>query len=198
MSNKFQKHHEQNDRQTVEAGFTLVECVVAILILTIGLLGTAASITYALEFSSISRNVTKAKLTAVSSIEEIESLRNSRRLDFKQIANVGSVDNVNSPNSFTGFTTGLQPVTINPGPDGVYGTADDLTVAPGIDGVYGTADDVIDASQTRPGLTREITVINLSPSLKKIVVRVRYEASGGKSGEITGVSYLNDDARITR
>ncbi len=196
MSNK--NPVKRREQRQSEAGFTLIEAVVAILILTIGLVGTAAAITYALQFSIIGRNVTRAKFVVTASIEEIESLRNSRRLDFKQIANAGGVDNTNSPNQFAGFSTGLQPVSKNPGVDGVNGTADDLSVAPGGDGIYGTGDDVKDMSLSRTEYSREITVINLSASLKKVVVRVQYQASGGHLGEITGVSYINDDARITR
>ena len=123
-----------------EDGFTLVEAVVAILIITIGLIGTAAAITYALEFTTISRNVSSAKSMIVASIEEVESLRNSRRLDFKQIANVGGVDNTNTPNRFSGFSTGFKDVSLDPGPDGVNGTDDDLRDA-GADGTFGTGDD---------------------------------------------------------
>jgi type II secretory pathway pseudopilin PulG len=180
-----------------EDGFTLIEAVVAIFIVTIGLIGTAAAITYALEFSTISRNVTSAKSLIVASIEEIESLRNSRRLDFKQIANVGSVDNTNTPRRFNGFSTGFKDVSMNPGPDGVNGTDDDLR-DDGADGVYGTADDIDNPALIRSGYQRKITITVLSDTLKKIEIKVKYMASNGKTGEITGVCYLNDEARMTR
>ncbi len=176
----------------------MVEAVVAILILTIGLIGTAAAITYALEFGTISRNVTSAKSVIVATIEEVETLRNARRLDFKQVANVGSVDNLDSANQFGGFSVGFKPVSLSPGPDGVSGTDDDISTAPGADGKYGTPDDVTDQSLIRGGYTRQITVTNLSESLKKVEVRVKYYSTGGKVGEITGVSYLNNEARVTR
>ncbi|MGC2234817.1 MAG: prepilin-type N-terminal cleavage/methylation domain-containing protein [Pyrinomonadaceae bacterium] len=180
-----------------EDGFTLIEAVIAIFIVTIGLIGTAAAITYALEFSTISRNVTSAKSLIVASIEEIESLRNSRRLDFKQIANVGSVDNTNTPSRFDGFSTGFKDVSINPGPDGVNGTDDDLR-DDGADGVYGTGDDIDNPAWIRSGYRRQITITVLSDTLKKIEIKVKYMASNGKTGEITGVCYLNDEARLTR
>lgn len=180
-----------------EDGFTLIEAVIAIFIVTIGLIGTAAAITYALEFSTISRNVTSAKSVIVASIEEIESLRNSRRLDFKQIANVGGVNNTNTPSTFSGFSTGFKDVSINPGPDGVNGTDDDLR-DDGADGVYGTADDFDNQSLIRSGYRRQITITALSDTLKKIEIKVKYMASNGKTGEIAGVCYLNDEARLTR
>ncbi|MFV0390121.1 MAG: prepilin-type N-terminal cleavage/methylation domain-containing protein [Pyrinomonadaceae bacterium] len=182
-----------------ESGFTLIEAVIAIVILTIGLIGTAAAVTFALEFTSISRNVTSGKLVIVSTIEEVESLRNTRRLEFKQIANVGAVDNTDVDNPFEGFSTGWKPVSTVPGPDGVFGTDDDLT-SPGADGVYGTVDDVTDNSLARKGFSREIVISFLPGStvLKKVEVNVRYPAAQGKIGQISGVGYLNDEFRITR
>jgi type II secretory pathway pseudopilin PulG len=178
-------------------GFTLIEAVVAIFIVTIGLIGTAAAITYALEFSVVSRNVSSAKFLIVASIEEIESLRNSRRLDFKQIANVGKVDNNGTPNTFNGFSVNFKDVSLEPGPDGVNGTDDDLRNA-GRDGTFGTGDDFEDQSRIRSGYTRKITIIDLSTTLKKIEVKVKYLGSNGKIGELTGICYLNDEARVTR
>jgi prepilin-type N-terminal cleavage/methylation domain-containing protein len=178
-----------------ESGFTLLEAVVAIAILTIGLVGTAAAVTYALQFSAISQNVTKSKLLLMASVEQIESLRNSRRLEYKQIANVGAVNNTDTVNTFSGFGTDFQPIFETPGADGVFGTADDSTSA-GADGNYGTADDV--PAQAMPQYMRQIIITQLSGSIKKVQVTVRYPGKGDTLGEITGVSYLNDDARMTR
>jgi type II secretory pathway pseudopilin PulG len=199
MSNNPKQQQKKNTNSTHrdEKGFSLIEAVVAILIITIGLIGTAAAITYALEFSAISRNVTNAKLVIVSTIEEIESLRNTRRLDFKQIANAGAVDNNGTPNRFDGFSSGYKEVSLNPGPDGVNGTDDDLRSA-GADGTYGTTDDFDDPALVRSGYVRQITITNLNTTLKKVEIKVRYFGAGGKIGEIRGVSYINDEARITR
>lgn len=197
MSNKPEQNTKKKFSESGESGFSLIEAVIAILILTIGLIGTAAAVTYALEFSAISRNVTRAKLVVVASIEEIESLRNSRRLDFKQFANTGSVDNNGSAQQFLGFANDYKAVSSSPGPDGVNGTPDDASTAPGADGVYGTNDDLIDSALVRAGYARKIEIINLSSSLKKVVIRVRFTSVNGKVGEIVGVSYLNDEARTT-
>lgn len=182
MSNKNKKQFQNLPLRRKESGFTLVEAVFAIFILTIGLVGTAAAITYALQYGAISRNVTKAKLMVVASFEEVESLRNSRRLDFKQIANIGGVDNDSVSNPFNGFSTGFREIPVNPGADGVYGTDDDVTTP----------------EQSKKGFTRQITITNISFSIKKVEVKVRYPGNGGTTGEITGVSYLNDEARLTR
>lgn len=184
--------------KNLENGFTLLEVVVAIVILTIGLMGTAAAITYALQFSTLSKNLTNAKLSIIASIEEIESLRNTRRLEYKQIENAGKVDNVDSPNFFNGFSSGFKQISISPGNDGVNGTNDDLSKAAGADGKWGTSDDVIDSGLARGGYSRQITITSLSETIKKVEVIVRYPASNGAIGEIRGVSYLNDEFRITK
>ena len=197
MSNKSIRKVSRKESAKNESGFSMMEAVVAIFIITIGLIGTAAAITYALEYGTISRNVSSAKSIIVAVIEEVETLRNARRLDFKQIANVGNVDNTDSPNAFNGFSNGYKPVSTEPGLDAVNGTDDDLK-KPGPDGLYGTPDDIDDQTLVRSGYIRKITVTNLSDSLKKVEVKVRYLGSGGKMGEITGVSYINNEARVTR
>jgi prepilin-type N-terminal cleavage/methylation domain-containing protein len=180
-----------------QKGFTLIEAIVAIFVITIGLIGTAAALSYAIHYGTISRNVTSSKLMIVATFEEIETLRNSRRLQFSQIANTGNVNNTGAPATFTGFRTGFQPVSLNPGPDGVNGTADDL-MEPGLDGTYGTADDVENPALIRGGYQREIIIANLSTSMKRVEVKVRFLGSGGRVGEISGVSYINDESRLTR
>lgn len=189
MSNKSQRQKFKS-----EAGFSLLEAVVAIMILSIGLIGTAASITFALKYTSISRNVTNGKLIAAAMIEEIDSLRNTRRLDFNQIANTGAVDNSTSVNTFNGFSTGFQAISLNPGPDGVNGTSDDLTDA-GKDGAYGTSDDFTNQALVKSGYQRQITISNLNDNLKKIEIKIRYFPAGGGVGELTAVSYLNNEVR---
>lgn len=184
--------------EDAEAGFTLIEAVVALFVLTVGLVGTVAAIVYAIEFGRISRNVGGAKSVIVASIEGVETLRNAQRLNFKQIANVGGVDNTDSTNPFDGFSVGFKPVSLAPGNDGVSGTNDDLSTAAGADGKFGTADDATNPALKRNGFERQITITDLSDSLKRIEVKVKYIGREGKQGEITGVGYLNDDARTNR
>ena len=196
LNNKNQVNNKKNSAKNQD-GFTMVEAVAAIFIVTIGLIGTAAAITYALEFGAISRNVTSAKSVIISTIEEIETLRNARRLEFKQIANVGAVNNAGTTNRFGGFSTDFQPVSLEPGEDGVNGTEDDF-IDKGPDGVFGTADDFENQTLVRSGYQRKIEITPLSDSIKEILITVRYVGRAGKMGEISGVCYLNDEARVTR
>ncbi|HVS80261.1 MAG TPA: hypothetical protein VHE60_00835 [Pyrinomonadaceae bacterium] len=179
-----------------ESGVTILEMVVAMLILTVGLLGLAAAIGYAVTVSNKGRNLTNSKLLVVSLLEQMETLRNTKELTFGQIANQGSVDNTGATRSFVGFPTGFQPLSINPGPDGIFGTSDDL-VNPGPDNIYGTADDFTDATWGVPGYARQITITQLggNPNLKRIQVTIRYPDAAGQMRDLVGVSYLNNDTR---
>ena len=177
-----------------EAGVTILEMVVAMLILTVGLLGLAAAIGYAVTVSNKGRNLTNSKLLVVSVLEQMETLRNTKELTFGQIANAGQVDNTGATNTFAGFPADFEPLSINPGPDGVFGTADDM-INPGPDNVYGTSDDFTDPTWAVPGYSRQITITNLNPNLKRIQVTLRYPDAGGQLQNLVGVSYLNNDTR---
>lgn len=177
-----------------ESGVTILEMVVAMLILTVGLLGLAASIGYAVTVSNKGRNLTNTKLLVVSLLEQMETLRNTEQLTFGQIANQGQVDNTGATRTFIGFPTAFQPLSINPGPDGIFGTDDDM-ISPGPDNIYGNSDDLIDTTWAVPGYQRQISVTNLSANLKRVQVTLRYPDAGGKLRDMIGVSYLNNDTR---
>lgn len=180
-----------NNRSPIEAppassasGFTLLETVVALLVLTIGLLGVAAAVSYAMTASNMSRNITDSKQVIVSTLEQMENLRNTRQLTFGQIANTADVDNTGAAKDFAGFPTGFQKVYTNPGPDGIYATADDK-------------DDTSPANVEKKGYTREVVITELTPYLKKVQVTIRYPGRAGNTLDLVGYSYLNNDARGT-
>lgn len=148
------------------------------LVMMVGLLALASAVGYALTVSNGGRNVTNTKLLIVSVLEQMENLRNTQELTFGQIANEGAVDNTGGNVTFGGFATGFQSVSKSPGPDGVYGTADDLT----------------DPTQAVTGYQRQIVITSLSSTLKRVEVTLKYPGGDGKTRTLTGVSYLNDDA----
>jgi len=182
------------DQPGSESGITILEMTIAMLILTTGLLGLAASIGYAVTVSNRGRNLTNTKLLAVSLLEQMETLRNTEQLTFGQIANEGAVDNTGATWNFAGFPTGYNPISVNPGPDGIFGTTDDM-INPGADLTYGTGDDFTDPTWGISGYSREIVITNLNPNLKRIQVTVRYPDGGGQQRSLVAVSYLNNDAR---
>jgi prepilin-type N-terminal cleavage/methylation domain-containing protein len=176
-----------------DSGFSLLEVVVAITLLTVGLLGVASAIGYAMVASNHGRSITNTKLLAVSILEQMETLRNTGNLTFGQIANVGQVNNAGSTRTFLGFPAGPQQVSINPGPDGMFGTADDLIDA-GFDQIFGTIDDVVNPNLAIIGVTRQIQITSLSGTLKKVEVTVNYSVSGNMK-QLKAVCYLNDNSR---
>lgn len=165
----------------------MFEMVVAMLVMMVGLLALASAVGYALTVSNSGRNVTNTKLLIASILEQMENLRNTKELSFGQIANQGSVDNTGATDFFNGFDNGFQPVSKSPGPDGIYGTADDLLVS-GANGTY-----VTDPTLARTGYQRQIVITSLTATLKKIEVTLQYPGGDGKVRTLTGVSYLNDD-----
>lgn len=171
-----------------EAGFSLLEMVVAMTVLTIGLLGVAAATGYALMASNRGRGITNSKMLIVSAMEQMETLRDTGQLNFDEISNSHVTGS-----TFSNFPTEFLPVSTSPGPDGVFGTLDDLR-NPGPDGVYGNSDDFTDNTRARPGVTRQILITEINPLLKRIQVTLRYTPNGGEQRELVGVSYLNDDA----
>ena len=181
------RHHDS------ENGFSLLEMVVAMTVLSVGMLGVGSAIGYALMATNNGRSITNTKLLVVSVLEQMETLRDTGNLTFGQIANQGGVDNSGTDTVFAGFPVGFQSISTEPGPDGVFGTDDDR-IAQGPDGVYGTGDDFTDQSRVIQGVSRQIVITNLSGTLKRIEVTVRFQASGGHTQEIQGVSYLNDDS----
>jgi type II secretory pathway pseudopilin PulG len=175
-----------------EQGATLLELIAAVLILTIALLGAAAAISHAFRLNTMSRNATHAKMLGVSLLEQAENLRNTRRLTFGQIANAGAVNSTWAVNPFAGFANAFLPVSANPGPDGIFATNDDLQDA-GPDGIFGTGDDFTNNALAEVGYARQITITNLSSSLKRVQVIIRYPGTANNTVELTCVGYLNDN-----
>lgn len=166
-----------------DAGFTLLETAIALVILTIGLVALAGSISYAMVARNQSRNVMDAKIMIVTALEQIETLRNTKQLTYGQIANEGEVDNTGGIITFGGFPSAFRDIPLNPGTDGIYGTTDDT----------GTG--------ARTGFKRKVVITALpagtaldKANLKKIEVTVQYPGQNGVTQELVGVGYLNNDA----
>lgn len=185
----------RNARNRSDSGFSLLEMVVAIALLTVGLLGVASAIGYAVVTTNHGRSITNTKLLAVSILEQMETLRNTGNLTFGQIANVGQVNDQGAAKVFLGFQAGPQQVSTEPGPDGIFGTADDLIDA-GPDGKFGTVDDFTNPNFAVVGVTRSIQITSLNTTLKKVQVTVDYSASGGMK-QLVAVCYLNDNTTST-
>jgi type II secretory pathway pseudopilin PulG len=164
-------------RQTLrhgDAGFSLVETMVALLILVFGLLMLAQTFALGMNHMATSSANVIAREKAREAIESVHTARDTRVITWAQIRNVsqGGV-----------FRDGEQTLLV-PGPDGLVNTADDgqlgaqanvleEIVAPGPDGLLGTADDLRTPLITF-WRTIAITDVANSPSLREILVTIRY------------------------
>jgi prepilin-type N-terminal cleavage/methylation domain-containing protein len=181
--NKFLKRRDPR-------GFTLLETMIAVGILSLGILYLTSCYTQGLASSYQVQVQFIAQQKAQEAMETIFTARNTKMLDWAQIANVsqGGV-----------FKDGPQPLCA-PGPDGLFGTADDdtstpdgIVVAPGPDGVFGTADDVM--IPLNPWMTREITITPVPgvPNLNQITVTIAWTYQG-RSSQLQIVSYISNFA----
>lgn len=167
------------NRKESQKGFTLIECAVAIVVLTIGVVGVASFFVQGFSRLGNSQDDLIARVKAQEAIESVFAGRDDQTLQWSQILNVkggsGSDGGI--------FIDGACPIN-DPGPDGIVGTGDDCPtgnpeyiVLPGPDGKYGTADD-IQIPLTK--FTRTITIRNVgtNTNLRSLVVTVSYNSNG--------------------
>jgi len=136
-------------RSQSQDGFTLVEVMIAIAVMSVGLLAVVASIASAIATTQTAQQDLVARHKALEALESIYTARNSQQVGFSAINNTGSGGV---------FLSGAQAMMC-PGPDGLVGTADDVScvtsggstcpnsgvecwVLPGPDGVLGSGDDL--------------------------------------------------------
>jgi hypothetical protein len=157
-------------------GFSLIEVIVATLILTVGVLSLVGVMTLGVQTVAGSSSMLIAREKAREAIESVHAARVTGQLAWDRVSNVaaGGV-----------FLSGMRDVR-TPGPDGLVNTADDGALeelrGPGPDGILDTADDT-----SAPELfQREIEITPLTfdssatinPNLRQVTVRVRYRVLG--------------------
>ena|SRR5438067_3570107 len=162
-----------------ESGFSLLETVFAIGILSVGALGMAGIFTKGMQRTLSSPNELIATQKAAEAVESVFSARDSHTITWAQLRNEanGGI-----------FLNGPQPLKMH-GADGVVNTHDDLIEAiesfdlPGRDQLLGTADDV---TQKLDGFTREIKITDISDDLRSVTVTMTYKSGAEtKSYSIT-------------
>lgn len=154
-------------------GFTLLETMIALLVLFVGVLGLAAMLGDALAYMRGSQDDFIAQQKAEEAAEAIFTAKYTNGITWAQVSN-------NSALNPTGlFLAGPQPI-LQPGPiDGLVGTVADagqpqeFILTPGPDGKLGTADDV---QLPLTEFTRSITIANVAgdPNLRTIQIQVFY------------------------
>lgn len=175
-------------RQAQE-GFTLVEVMIAIVVMTIGVFAVILSITTALAHTQSAQEDLVARHKALEALESIYTARNSQQIPFASINNTGSGGI---------FVAGAQPL-LCAGPDGLVGTADDTActtmggvtcpnggaecwVLPGPDGILGNSDDV---TYSLSNFTRTIAITPVllstgivNSNMRAVTVTITYTKDG--------------------
>jgi len=174
--------------QSRQRGFTMIETMIAIVIMSIGIITVLAAFGTAVAATQNAQENLIARQKALEAMESIYTSRNTQQITFAQIANISS------GGIFTDGPTQL----LSPGPDGLVNTDDDVPfpptgvcpagpeciTLPGPDGTLGTPDDT---AMSLANFSRQIqigTVLQadgtINPNLKQVTVTVSY-LTGGSS-----------------
>jgi hypothetical protein len=162
-----------------ESGVTLIEVMIASLLLTVGLLTAAMTMGSGISALYISQEELIAKQKAQEALESVIMGRNTQEFGFDQIQNVAAGGK---------FVAGFQPIQAM-GNDGIPNTNDEsgpveTLIFPGPDGLLGTADD---ATMSLSNYQRRITIsnvmlpspsTNVDPDIRRIDVDVQYVVKG--------------------
>jgi Tfp pilus assembly protein PilV len=149
------------------SGFTLLEAMISIVVLGAGLLALGIALSEGMVIMTTSHYHQIAKEKATEAMESVFTSRDARK-----ITNWNLIQNCGNGGI---FLDGLQPLR-SQGPDGLVNTIDDgdieTDVQPGPDDIVGTADDVVVALEQ---FQREIRITTVSPNLREIRVIVCYK-----------------------
>jgi prepilin-type N-terminal cleavage/methylation domain-containing protein len=155
-----------------QAGFTLLETMIALVVLAVGILGLAAMLGDSIAYMQGSQDDFIAQQKAQEAVESIFTAKYTNNASFAQISN----NTVANPQGL--FLTGPQPL-LQVGPDGLVGSVNDTgapaayVVYPGPDMKLGTADDI---QVPLSNYTRTIQITNIAnePYLRNVLVTINY------------------------
>ncbi|HKU27504.1 MAG TPA: prepilin-type N-terminal cleavage/methylation domain-containing protein [Candidatus Sulfotelmatobacter sp.] len=170
------------EKGSEQSGFTILEVMAAIVVLSIGILTVVAAFATAVATTQNAQENLVARQKALETLESIFTARNTQQVTFAQIANIPSGGI---------FTSGATPLW-SAGNDGLVNTADDVPfpaqgvcgagpeciTLPGPDGILGTPDDT---AMSLGNFTRQIEIDpvlqpdgSVNPNLKQVIVTVSY------------------------
>ena len=177
-------------RRNSQSGFTILEAIIAIVILSFGILSLAAVYAQGIQVANMTQLDYIAEKKAEEAVETIFAARDAKLLAWTNIRNVTGSGGVNDGV----FVVGPQPL-LAAGPDGLYGTSDDDTanpdtviLGPGPDKILGTGDDVV---MSLRNMTRTIAIIDVpgESGLRQITITMTYTV-GSMTRQYTLVSYV--------
>lgn len=163
-------------RNKTQAGFSLLEALIAAVVLTIGVLAVCATLAMALSATQYTQTDMIARQRATQALESIYTARQMATITFDQIENIsGSGPGI--------FTSGFVQLT-DAGPDGIEGTADDVPAAAiSVPGSSGTMTGSVSFSLSQ--FQRQITISDVTeggvpnPNLRQIQVTIKYPTPQG-------------------
>jgi len=167
------------------SGFTLIEAVVAMSILTVGLLGLRQAFYLGMRHTSTSSANLIAREKAREAVESVHTARDTRTITWDQVRNVpGGV-----------FLAGEQELRLA-GADGLVNTDDDRFADieeqrdPGPNGTLNDADDIV---TPLGGFRRQIQILELdpvNPDLREVRVTITYQL-GAQRGTYTLRTFIS-------
>jgi len=197
-------NHKTISRRSNQSGFSLIEVMISMLILTGGLMALLAVLGLAMAANQTSQEDLIARQVASEAMESIFNARNTSQIGFSAIANTTATPpGIFLPNSLPLLCSGA---------DGILDTIDDtscLTASgavcpnggvecltePGPDGILGTADDVVVSLNN---YTRTVTITpllengNVVPTLVSVNITVNYTVPNtGHIKSYTLVDYIS-------
>jgi prepilin-type N-terminal cleavage/methylation domain-containing protein len=174
----------------VQAGFSLLEVVISMAILTVGMVSLLGVFGLAMASTQTSQQDMIAKQLANEADESVVTARNTAQMNWDQINNVNSTFCSPGVSSCGIFLKNFQPMYFA-GADGIFGTIDDAAAGeeyltdPGVDGLYNTADDV---QIPLTNYQRQIVIgplydssNNLITSLRSVTITVLYSTAQGQT-----------------
>jgi type II secretory pathway pseudopilin PulG len=171
-----------------ERGFSLIEVVLAILLMTAGLVALAGALIVGVTLPKRARQQEIAKQLANTVMESIIAAKEALPPGFSTFEQLTYTDTIPS-----GRFIKDEMLMLEPGPDGVFGTCDDgrtgafdpvcpsnpgtltmkVDIDPGPDGVYSNTSD--NNTTQLLGFTYKVIIQDLSPSTKLVDVEVYYQ-----------------------
>jgi prepilin-type N-terminal cleavage/methylation domain-containing protein len=183
--------HKPTKMAGQQSGFTLLEAMISIVILSVGVLGLAAVYSQGLFYAALTQYDYIAEKKAEQAVEAMFTARDIKSLSWSNINNVsqGGV-----------FVDGPQNILV-PGTDGLVGTQTDagaadelITTGPGPDGIFGTPDDT--TLDLNPWMKRTIAIAPVvvagvtEQNLRQVTVTITYQV-GTKTRSYVLVSYIS-------
>lgn len=185
-----------------QRGFSLIEVMIAMVVMTVGLLAVIATFATAIAATETAQENLIARHKALDAMESIYTARNSQQIPFAAINNVANGGS---------FLSGPRPL-LCAGNDGLVGTTDDVpctTAAgvvcpfggvecyalPGPDGVLGTTDDEI---RSLANFSRTISINQvlqqngqINQNLMSISITVSYTKTGWPAQSYTTTALIS-------